>query len=250
MILTLPVSNLINKDNYQMIPGIKALEYKDTMPLFENGLDVLFHSSYGIVQEGFIDHFDSIVDYLNDNKIKTFSFDLGPACEKVEYHKYYYVPKSKILSKYQLFHIIKNRIKYIRTKYNGVLAIENLNYFEEPAYTIVCDPIFITKVVLENNIDMVLDIAHALISAQNIKTDIYNYLSSLPLNKIIEVHLSAPGIEKGKWKDLHGKPDSEIFKILNFVLKRNGIKPYVAIEYYKNFSMLKDSYKALNDYFN
>ena len=250
MILTLPVSHLINRENYQLIPEIKALEYREPIPVFNNKLDILFHTGDGVVQEEFVDYFDSIAEYLNQNKIKMFSFDLGPACEKVEYQNYCYIAKSKILSKLRLLELVKLRIEYVRSKYTGVLALENLNYFNQPPYFHVCDPDFITEAVLQNDVYMVLDVAHAMITAKNMKMDIYTYLSNLPLDRIKEIHLSTPGTEKGEWRDQHEKPGAEIFKILEFIMKYNELQPYVTIEYYRDFKAIKNSYIALNDYFN
>jgi uncharacterized protein (UPF0276 family) len=249
MILTLPVGHLINSYNYHLVPGVKALEYKNTIPVLDNKLESIFHSDYGIVQEEFLSYFESIVDYLNKNKIKMFSFDIGPAAEKVEIEDYYYIAKSEILSKSGLFELIQCRIEQVRSKYSGNIAFENLNYFTTSAYLHVCEPSFIAETARRNNVYILLDIAHAIITAKNLEIDIYQYLSALPLDKVVEVHISSPRLIQGKWRDIHEMPGSEEFQVLEFILKNCHLNPYVVIEYYKNFSKIKDCYKSLMKYF-
>ena len=247
MILTLPVSHLISENNYSRIPGIRALEYRNPQPVFNSEMECLFHSNYGIIQKEFIDYFDSISDYLNENKFKLFSFDFGPAVEAVKIQDFYYVTESDLLSKSELEKKVHSRLSYVKSKFNGDIAMENLNYYPTTAYSHICEAEFISDIIRKNDVYMVLDIAHAVISAHNMEIDRYEYLSSLPLDRVKEIHLSAPGIKDGKWQDLHEIPTIDEYKILNFIRERLFIKPYIVVEYYKNISVLREIYSMLND---
>ena len=81
MILTLPVSHLIDAHNYHEIPGVKALEYKKEQPVFDYSGPQLFHSGKGVTDHDFIDYFDALLPYLKSHKFSHFSFDVGPAAE-------------------------------------------------------------------------------------------------------------------------------------------------------------------------
>ena len=70
MILTLPISHLINSENYLNVPGIGALEFKKKQPLFDYSGPIFFHSGRGIIDEDFIDYFDNLLPYLNENKFQ------------------------------------------------------------------------------------------------------------------------------------------------------------------------------------
>jgi uncharacterized protein (UPF0276 family) len=248
MILTLPVGHLINGDNYHQIPSVKALEYRDTTPILDNKLESIFHSGYGIVQEEFLGYFESIVDYLNENNIKMFSFDIGPAAEKIKTEDYYYIARSEVLSKDEIRKIIRQRLKFIREKFHGDIALENLNYFPTSAYSHVCESNFISDIVRDNEVYMVLDIAHAIITVNNMEVDKYEYLASLPLNKVKEIHLSAPGVKDGKWRDFHEEPSLEVYEVLGFIKKRLIGNPYLVLEYYKSLSALREIYESLDSY--
>jgi uncharacterized protein (UPF0276 family) len=249
MIPVLPVSHLINKNNYSEISGIKALEYRKSQPIIDNEMDCLFHSGIGIVQRGFIEYVDLIIDYLNDNDFKLFSFDLGPSAEDVEYNDYFYITKSAVIDKSQIKKRIQRDLSYIKRRFKGIIALENLNYFPTPAYSTVCDADFIKEVIEENDVYLTLDIAHAIISANNLSINLFNYLSSLPLDRVIEVHFSAPGKKKGKWKDCHERPGRQEFKVLGFLAERIPMNSYLVVEYYKDFISLHTIYKDLQKYF-
>lgn len=245
MISALPVSHLIDMENYSSIPGIKALEYKEPQPVLTDTVESLFHSNNGVVQSDFIDYFDSIKDYLAENRFKVFSFDLGPASEKVEVIDYYYSAVGRVLSADELKGIIGERLRYVKERFSGIVALENLNYFPTSSYSHVCEAEFISSVIRDNDVYMVLDIAHAVITAKNIDMDIYEYLSALPLERVVEVHISAPGVIDSQWRDLHGRPGSEEYEILEFLLARIKPNPYVVVECYKSFSDIVESYREL-----
>ena len=249
MIPVLPVSHLINKNNYSEISGIKALEYRKSQPIIDNEMDCLFHSGMGIVQRGFIEYVDLIIDYLNDNDFKLFSFDLGPSAEDVEYNDYFYITKSAVIDKSQIKKRIQRDLSYIKRRFKGIIALENLNYFPTPAYSTVCDADFIKEVIEENDVYLTLDIAHAIISANNLSINLFDYLSSLPLDRVIEVHLSAPGKKNGKWMDCHEKPGIKEVEVLDFLALRIPKNSYLVVEYYKDYRSLHTIYKDLQKYF-
>jgi uncharacterized protein (UPF0276 family) len=249
MISTLAVSHLINKNNYSEIRGIKALEYRNIQPVIDKEMECLFHSGLGIVQRGFIENVDLIIDHLNDNDFKLFSFDLGPSAEDVEYNDYFYITKSAVIGKSQLKKRIQRDLSYIKRKFKGIIALENLNYFPTPAYSTVCDADFIKEVIEENDVYLTLDIAHAIISANNLSINLFDYLSSLPLDRVIEVHLSAPGKKNGKWMDCHEKPGIKEVEALDFLAERIPTKSYLVVEYYKDFISLHTIYNDLQKYF-
>jgi len=246
MILTLPISHLITKDNYLEIQNIAALEYKNTQSFNNSTLTKLFHSGKGIIQKDFINYFHSIKKFLQENNVTLFSFDLGPAAEYVDINDYYYIALSKVLSKNEIKERIHSNLNLIKQEFEGDIALENLNYFPTSAYDFVCDPEFINEIIIDNNVYLLLDIAHAVISAHNLDIEIMQYFKLLPLGRVREIHLSHPGIINRQWRDLHEKPGKEEYQILDSIIQYLPEKIYILIEYYKNFSKLVDTYKYLS----
>lgn len=245
-VLTLPVGHLIDKANYSLVPGIKALEYKKTGEIFGRKLVFLYHCNYGIVQNEFIEYFDGISGFLKDNKFRFFSFDLGPAVASVTAAPNRpYVAQSADLGKERLKKIISRRLDYVRSKFTGRVGFENLNFFPNSAYVHVCEPDFISEVIRDNDAYLVLDLAHALISAQNMRMDIRDYLLALPLERVIEVHVSGPRMEGTGLIDAHEPPGSGDYKILKFVREILAQEFYLTVEYYSDFSAIQKIYRRL-----
>jgi uncharacterized protein (UPF0276 family) len=227
------------------LDGVQALEYHNTDCVLDRGLPSLFHDGRGIIEEGFLDHFDSISWFLNENEIRLFSFDLGPAAEKVAVEDYYYISESEILTKDEIKTLIRQRLNYIRERFIGELAFENLNFFPFPAYAHVCEGDFISEVVHENDAFLVLDVAHAEISARNFGMTLEDYISKLPLERVKEIHLCSPGIVDGNWRDLHRKPCVREFELLDWISEKVLYDPYVVVEYYGDFDGIKSAYQEL-----
>jgi uncharacterized protein (UPF0276 family) len=245
MILTLPVSHLINDENYLQVPGVQALEFKKRQPLLDYSGPLFFHSSRGVIDEDFIDYFDDLLPYLNDNGFKHFSFDLGPASPRVKTENYYYVVDGPVLSADGIANLAGERIAYVKERFKGIVAMENLNYFPTSAYSHICDPDFFSSVVRETDTYMVLDIAHAMVSSRNMGIQPESYFSRFPLERVVEIHLSAHGVVDGEWRDLHERPNHETYEILAYIQSKLKRRPYLIVEFYKDFSELVDIYREV-----
>jgi uncharacterized protein (UPF0276 family) len=248
MILTLPVSHLINADNYHEIPGVKALEYKKEQPVFDYSGPQFFHSGKGATDHDFISYFDALLPYLKSHKFSHFSFDVGPAAEHCKTEDYYYVAESEVLNAEELTRITAVRLDYVKDRYDGIVALENLNYFPTSAYAHVCDPDFISNIVRKNEVYLILDIAHAMISAHNMGIPPETYFKRLPLDRVKEIHLSAHGMLDGKWRDLHNRPNDEAYEILEMLMGHVKSDTCLIVEFYKDFSELIEIYKEVDEW--
>jgi hypothetical protein len=72
------------------------------------------------------------------------------------------------------------------------LLLENIPYFPNLAHVHVTEPDFVREVVLRTGCDMLLDLAHARVSADVLGHDVYDYVAALPLDRVVEIHLSGP----------------------------------------------------------
>ena len=55
----------------------------------------------------------------------------------------------------------------LRNNFDGLIKVENLNYFDTGAYERVCEPEFISIIINELNIELLLDIGHLVICVEN-----------------------------------------------------------------------------------
>ncbi len=97
-----------------------------------------------------------------------------------------------------LKNIIRNA-KRLAAWLNVPLTLENYNYHPTNAYEYVCEPETFSRLIAEIGCGVLLDLAHAQISAFNMRwPDARSYLAALPLDKVREIHINHPYNDNGK----------------------------------------------------
>ena len=101
------------------------------------------------------------------------------------------------------------------------LLLENFNYHPTNAYEYVCEPDTFTELIDAIGCDMLLDLAHAQISAFNMgRQNPRDYLAKLPLDKVIEIHINHPYNDNDKQLlDFHGTIGESDAELLRWVLE-------------------------------
>ncbi len=186
-----------------------------------------------------------LLSYLTSMKVNYLSFDLGPSC------LHYRIGESGVfeaegepLTEQQIISTAGERLNFIQADFGGTLAFENLDYNDTGAYEHVCEPEFISRVVEHFNLGLLLDIAHARVSAFKLGYSLTEYIDLLPLPSVVEVHISHAGYQNGIMHDLHGLPEEEDFQILKSVLEKTQPE-FLTCEYYENSDLLVEAYRSL-----
>ena len=87
--------------------------------------------------------------------------------------------------------------------------------------------------MLKNGINFLFDLAHARITAHNRRIAYEDYAAGLPLDRLIQVHISKHKInEYGMAYDAHELPDEMIFSEVSGLLDKYPCE-YVTIEHYR-----------------
>lgn len=103
-----------------------------------------------------------------------------------------------------------------------------------PAY--VVDPAFITAVMDESGCGLLLDLAHARVAAHNRGEAARDYLARLPLDRVLEIHVSGPrpgSHPDGRLVDAHQPLLEADYDLLAWVLERTRPRA-VTLEYTKD----------------
>jgi uncharacterized protein (UPF0276 family) len=153
----------------------------------------------------------------------------------------------KILSRDEMMNSSIKNINWLRKTLNSdiKIAIENNNYYPTEAYDVVTDGEFLSEIVYENDLYFLFDIAHALITAKNKSQDYNRYKTTLPLDRIIQLHICKPDLSSRIAYDTHEKPDASIYgEVFSLIAQYPTIK-YLTVEYYKEKEGLIDSIKHL-----
>lgn len=245
----LPISHLFDEDT-RLGPDLldEAQVHELRRPWRPDGFEdkeAVFHWDRGTVQEEFIPAFDQqrLGRRLTEIGVSMFSFDLGPACRRNQH----VLPLGPTLSADEIKFLSARSIEQVRKSYDGLLAVENYNYYPTGLYEHICRPDFIAECLETWDLHLVLDLAHAAVSAINMKIGLKDYLLALPLERVVEIHLSRPYFHPGLAVDAHLAPAEEDFTLLEFVLRHvRGPGPIlVAIEYYGDLPTLKKNYHLL-----
>jgi uncharacterized protein (UPF0276 family) len=152
--------------------------------------------------------------------------------------------EGKVYSEKEMLENSLENTKWLRSVLDSRIRVglENNNYYPKPAYEIVTEGEFISNIIRSNGLVLLLDIAHAMITAYNKKIKYEKYLESLPIKSLAQVHICQPDINNdGIAYDAHNAPeDSMINEMLSYMQCIDCLK-YVTIEYYKDKDTLISS---------
>ncbi len=113
-------------------------------------------------------------------------------------------------------------------------------------YDFEVQPDRITEVVSETGCGLVLDTGHARVSAARLGLDAHDYLARLPLNQLVEVHVSGPRVRDGRLVDAHEPLEEIDYALLDWVLKQ-ARPQLVALEYTREADALRDQLLRIRD---
>jgi Protein of unknown function (DUF692) len=243
-----PISELL--DNSQV--SSKILKISDCFECREKTLHVKYPNQYLI-------HFDiNIIHpwYADRKEFVKLAISSKPELKLITFHmatSYYdppiengmFQPKGKSFSRKELIMNAKKNIEWLRCVIaeNVTIGVENNNYYPTEAYRHVTDGGFISQIVIDNDIKFLFDIAHAKITAHNKLIDYDKYLSSLPLDRAIQIHICSHKINKDNTAiDVHDLPGEDVLRESKSIIKKTPIK-YLTVEYYKDENNLVDVLK-------
>ncbi len=256
MKIATPISHLFKEHD----TAKKIIALSDCLECRDDAIDSMlsnqevFHCELQPIHEFGIEQYKYIEKIARKKTdLKLISFHSAACCSHAIVEGNVYKTGGEIYSKKQMIENAKKNFTEIKSIFNNKIkiAVENNNYFSTPAYNHVTEPEFLKRVVIENDIEFLLDIAHAEITAINKDIDFDEYLNRLPLNKLIQVHLCRYGFTQKKMAyDAHDLPDQDEWNTLEkLALKYPSLK-YMTIEYYKDkeklLAVLSEARKLIN----
>jgi sugar phosphate isomerase/epimerase len=248
-----PISHQFENNNY----GKEIASVSDCLEVRERSLDSswenqhLFHIDIDITHKWD----DKLRDYLKNafdmkQELKLITMQATRCCKGEKVIDGMFQMDGRVFSAEEMLSFSIENTKWLRNVLpkNILIGLENNNYYPTDAYNIVADGDFITKVVNKNNLFLLLDIAHAMVTAHNKKISYDQYIETLPLDKLIQVHICQPKLIAGQiGRDTHNEPNDEMFsEVVRLVNKYSTIK-YLTIEYYKDKDILITSIKKLRN---
>jgi uncharacterized protein (UPF0276 family) len=113
------------------------------------------------------------------------------------------------------------------------LLLENLPHWPAQTTDLAADPDFIAEALLETGCDLLLDLSHSRVSGERLGLPDEDYLFRLPLDRVVEVHVSGPRPKNGILRDVHEPMGQEDYDLLTWLLRRTRPEA-VTLEYWKD----------------
>lgn len=179
-----------------------------------------------------------------------FSLHLGFASERVRFDGHM-LPESEPLERDALLARTVESVRRAKEYLELPLLLENLDYCPEGAYEHVCDPEFISEVLAETDCGLLLDIGHLLVTASWFEAEPEAMLARMPLERVVEVHLSGPrplGPQQDgntqRLDDVHDVVGECEVRLLRTVLEQARPKA-VVLEYRRDVAALREQLAML-----
>jgi len=246
-----PISHQFENETF----GREISAVSDCLEVRERSLDSNWENQY-------LFHIDIDLTHKWDNELRNYlknAFDKKPnlklitmqatrCCQGEKLIDGIFQIDGKVFSSEEMLSFSIENTNWLRTVLpkKVLIGLENNNYYPTSAYNIVADGDFITQVVNKNKLFLLLDIAHAMVTAHNKNISYEEYIESLPLDKLIQVHICQPELVDGEIaRDTHNEPNDEMFsEVVRLINKYSTIK-YLTIEYYKDKDILIASIQKL-----
>ena len=126
------------------------------------------------------------------------------------------------------------------------VLLENTPPFPFEGYDFEAQPERITEVLERTGCGFVLDTGHARISAAVLGMDVHDYVKRLPLDRVLQVHISGPRVRDGRLVDAHEPLQEVDYALLDFLLART-CPQVVTLEYTREREALREQLYRLRD---
>lgn len=169
-----------------------------------------------------------------------FSMHLGFASERVRFDDHM-LPESEPLERTELLARIVAVTNEARLDCPLQVLLENLDYCPEGAYEHICEPAFIAEVIEMTGAGVLFDTAHWRVSGSWLGYDPIEALNEVPLDRIVEIHLSSPrplGDRTGRLDDCHESLEQFDYELLRVLLDRANPRA-ITLEYQRDMDELR-----------
>jgi uncharacterized protein (UPF0276 family) len=168
------------------------------------------------------------------------SAHIGFSCEAVVFAQTFVpAPGTRPLSRDEARANIVRNARQLAAAIPVPLLLENIPRFFNRAHDHVTEPDFVAQVIAETGCDLLLDLAHAQVSAAALGHTVSDYLARLPLARTVEIHVSGPRPLDGVLTDCHEPLQEEDYRLLAWVLERTQPR-LITLEYAKDKAALAE----------
>jgi uncharacterized protein len=120
-------------------------------------------------------------------------------------------------------HHVAERSRIVQDVLERPFLLENVTYYMAPSRSHMTEAQFITAILEEADCGLLLDVSNVLLNSKNHGFDPVEFLDSIPLNRVGQVHLAGFEQQGDILLDTHAKPVAdETWELYRRVLERIG----------------------------
>lgn len=185
---------------------------------------------------------------LEQTQAPWLSMHLGYSAAHVTFQKGQQ-PVSEVLGHGIVVERLIHNITALKAAINVPLLLENLDYNATGAYEHICEPVVIRTVLEATDTYLLLDLAHAQVSASRLGVAQGDYLAQLPLARVKQLHVSSPRPVGETLTDVHETLRPVDYGLLESVLEQTD--PWaVTLEYRRDAAALRTQLERLRGILN
>lgn len=234
-----------------LIRASDLLELRTPAHVSDSEGDVLFHCEFSLVAPWGVRQRDELAKMADKarGRLQLVSFHVLSRYEDNDIVSGAFVGKGTPMSAEQMVANATDNLRYARQVFGAEVGmlVENNNHLGTDAYDTVTDAAFLCRLMDAAGLDLLLDIAHARITAHNTGVAEREYLGGLPLHRVRQVHLSGHGQRAdGTYYDAHEPVTESDFDYFAALWGRSlTALEFVTIEYYKDAASLLEQLGVL-----
>jgi len=138
----------------------------------------------------------------------------------------------------EAFDLLCEGVQQVQAQIDVPLALENAPSWAQPWPCPEADPGFIVRLLNATDCGFLLDTAHVRMTAGTFDLDIYAYLEALPLDRVVEIHISSPRYWDNAWHSSHEVLEEQDYAILRWLLERTAPQA-ITLEYWQDREQIK-----------
>lgn len=124
------------------------------------------------------------------------------------------------------------KVKRLKASQSLPVILENIAVLHPKKYLMETNPMVINRILEETGCDLLLDLSHARIAAQVLGMAVEDYVNLLPLEKVVQVHVSGVRERDGRLYDAHQSLQEEDYALLEWALTK--VRPaWLTLEYFR-----------------
>jgi uncharacterized protein (UPF0276 family) len=220
----------INPENYMGTGGSASKRLKlakAAFPLVSHGLNLSIGSSDDL-NEQYLRDLKALLDFV---EAPWWSDHLSFSSIDNRYlHDLFPLP----LTQEAIDHVVA-RVQTVQRFIGRPFLLENISYYLQVPGSQLNESAFISEIVEKADCGLLLDVNNVYVNATNLNFDPYEYVDSLPLERVVQIHVAGHTVNSGQIIDSHGEAVIEpVFELLRYVLNKTDVKG-ILLERDQNF---------------